>query len=98
LLAELSLQNKHFCRNDDDMTLRVGIRIAVVIAVVAIYFSWRAEVRSHADLAAELLQPNRRSLRLNYLRRTCQTQTEIDSIQQNLTVTRITRIDIKNPA
>jgi hypothetical protein len=26
----------------------------VVIAVVAIYFSWRAEVRSRAELAAEL--------------------------------------------
>ena len=40
------------------MTLRVGIRIAAVvivaIAVVAIYFSWRSEVRSRAELAAEL--------------------------------------------
>jgi len=40
------------------MTLRVGIRVAavviVVIAGVAIYFSWRAEVRSRAELAAEL--------------------------------------------
>jgi hypothetical protein len=33
-----------------------------------------------------------------YLRRTSQTQTEIDSIQQNLTATRISLIDIKNPA
>jgi cytoskeletal protein RodZ len=40
------------------MTLRVGIRVAaaliVVIALVAIYFAWRAEVRSRAELAAEL--------------------------------------------
>jgi hypothetical protein len=38
------------------MTLRVGIRIGagliVVIALVAIYFSWRAEVRSRPELAA----------------------------------------------
>lgn len=40
------------------MTLRVGIRVAaaviVVIALVAIYVSWRAEIRSRAELAAEL--------------------------------------------
>lgn len=40
------------------MTLRAGIRVAaaviVVIALVAIYASWRAEIRSRAELAAEL--------------------------------------------
>jgi type II secretory pathway pseudopilin PulG len=40
------------------MNLRVGIRVAgaviVVIALVAIYVSWRAEIRSRAELAAEL--------------------------------------------
>jgi type II secretory pathway pseudopilin PulG len=55
---ELSLQNKHVCGNDDDITLRLGIRIAaaiiVVIALVAIYVSWRAEIRSRAELATEL--------------------------------------------
>jgi type II secretory pathway pseudopilin PulG len=44
--------------NDDDMNLRVGIRVAagviVLIALVAIYVSWRAEIRSRAELAAEL--------------------------------------------
>ena len=40
------------------MTLRVWIRVSaaviVVIALVAIYVSWRSEIRSRADLAAEL--------------------------------------------
>jgi hypothetical protein len=40
------------------MTLRVGIRVAaaliVVIALLAIYFAWRAEIRSRAELAAEV--------------------------------------------
>jgi hypothetical protein len=40
------------------MSLRVGIRVAgaiiVVITLVAIYVSWRAEIRSRAELAAEL--------------------------------------------
>jgi len=40
------------------MSLRVGIRVAaaviIVIALVAIYVSWRAEIRSRAELAAEL--------------------------------------------
>jgi hypothetical protein len=40
------------------MNLRVGIRVAaaliIVIALLAIYFAWRAEIRSRAELAAEL--------------------------------------------
>jgi type II secretory pathway pseudopilin PulG len=39
------------------MSLRVGIRVAaiiIVIALAAIYVSWRAEIRSRAELAAEL--------------------------------------------
>jgi len=40
------------------MTLRVWIRVSaaviVVIALVAIYVSWRSETRRRADLAAEL--------------------------------------------
>jgi type II secretory pathway pseudopilin PulG len=46
------------CGNDDHMSLRVGIRVAaaviIVITLVAIYVSWRAEIRSRAELAAEI--------------------------------------------